>query len=85
MQEARERWYRLPLGDATLDIEKYCKAWNDVGNAALEFFPGWVLSGYDPNIHLELHEINEKKGTYRSIDSVQLSPACVLNMAWSKT
>lgn len=44
--------YRLPGGGHAASAGAYQTAWVELANAALEFFPGYALFAYDPNIVL---------------------------------
>lgn len=44
--------YRLPGGHAA-SVDAYQAAWVELANAALEFFPGYELFAYDPNVVLD--------------------------------
>lgn len=44
--------YRLPGGGHAASVDAYQTTWVELANAALEFFPGYALFAYDPNIVL---------------------------------
>ena len=44
---------RLPDGSLTKDVDRYCSAWQELGDAVAQFFPYYQLSAYDPGICLD--------------------------------
>jgi hypothetical protein len=45
--------YRLPGGGHAARVDAYQAAWVELASAALEFFPGYGLFAYDPNVVLD--------------------------------
>ena len=45
--------YRLPGGGHAARVDAYQAAWVELASAALEFFPGYELFAYDPNVVLD--------------------------------
>ena len=76
--------FRLANNKITTNAEEYAKAWTDLGNAVLAFFPGYVLSAIDPMLRFELHETSSRDNTYRTVDHFDLSPTAA-NCLLSKT
>jgi len=77
MTTTYKRTYRLPDNTVTDDVEKYAKAWNDLGERVLKLFPGYTVAGYDPDIIFEFHEIGTVTNTYKVSDRFRLSPRAI--------
>lgn len=48
------RAFRLPDGTGTNFREVYFKAWDELCDAIVEFFPGYAVTAYDPGLQLAI-------------------------------
>lgn len=53
------RFYRLPSGATTTDIETYADEWGAFGDEIEKLLPGYIVYGYDPDISLRNNNNND--------------------------
>jgi len=66
------RYRRLPNGKMTLSEATYSRAWNRVAREAESFFPGYVVTAYNPDFRLTLWK-EKTDGTSFALDQVNLT------------
>lgn len=67
--------YRLPDFSFTYDRDLYLREWGDLTSQVLQFFPGYSLDAFNPDLYFVKWE-EQNTGESIAVDSFKLSVNC---------